>query len=95
MEPDQSVATGYRVIWHHPGVMSSLEMPDRYTTPTAINNRGQVVGYRYDGDSVVHPVFWDGGKVSTRLGADGVPLAINARGDVVGYYSKGACLWTR
>lgn len=87
--------SGYPVIWQQPAVITRLEMPAGYTTTTAINNRGQVVGYSYDPDSTAYPLLWEGGKISTRLGADGIPTAINARGQIVGYYSNGACLWTR
>jgi probable HAF family extracellular repeat protein len=56
------------------------------TTATAINNRGQVVGYSYEdyGEGETYEAFlWYKGTL-TNLGFD-VPSDINERGQVVGY----------
>lgn len=73
------------------------------STPTAINNRGQIVLSVHDlsGD-VTHAIVWTRGKVADlgHLGTGGPPLDINDRGQVVGYNSVSpsnihAVMWSK
>lgn len=80
---------GHAALWDK-GVLKDLgDWGNEYsagTTATAINNRGQVVGYSYEdyGKGEIWEAFlWDKGKL-IHLGFD-VPADINERGQVVGY----------
>ena len=80
---------GHAALWDK-GVLKDLgDWGNEYsvaTYATAINNRGQVVGYSYEdyGVGEIHEAFlWYKGTL-TNLGFD-VPSDINERGQVVGY----------
>ena len=86
-------SAGRAALWDK-GVLKDLgDWGNEYskgTTATAINNRGQVVGYSYEdyGVGEIWEAFlWDKGKL-TGLGFD-VPADINERGQVVGYDELG------
>src|SRR5262249_50962089 len=72
---------------------------------SAINNRGEVVGYSFlEGDALFHPFLWEGGQLrdlGTR-GNVGAAITLNELGDAVGWETLPgndgvvhATLWSR
>ncbi len=65
-------------------------------TPTDVNNRDEVVGFRWDGD-VTHAVVWRRGTLrdlgASPAGQSSRALAVNDRGEVVGVAGGRAVRW--
>lgn len=93
-------------LWQN-GEMTNLgSLGGTCTNATAINNRGQIIGYSFlAGDAVFHPFLWERGKL-VDLGAgggrQGAAQHLNEAGDIVGWTSLAgnenvihATLWSR
>ena len=100
---------GPAILWDRGTAIELLPFPDAQDNPglaaaTAINERGQVVGF-VDEFVGVWPLIWEDGGVATQLpfprgGTEGVrALGINNRGDIIGtsidYGAEFGVLWTR
>jgi probable HAF family extracellular repeat protein len=98
-----SFATG-AFLWKN-GAMTNLgSLGGSCTNATAINNRGQVVGYSYLAeDATFHPFIWDQGSFRDlgTTGDFGYAATLNDAGDVVGWQASPdgnaihATLWSR
>lgn len=64
-------------------------MDGRPTYATAINNRGDVVGFGFDENGANIPILWtrDGGFRKILESGSGQALDINNRGEVIGFYT--------
>lgn len=70
-------------------VLSELPIPPEFTVSraTAMNNRGQVVGWAATADDVCHAMLWDNGTVTdlgTAGGSDSLASCISASGEIAG-----------
>ena len=83
-----SLTTG-AFLWQNGEMINLGSFGGTCTNATAINNRGQVVGFSFlAGDTIIHPFSWDRGKLvdlGTLGGPQAMALHVNDAGDIVGW----------
>ena len=91
LNPDisfDSLTTG-AFLWQNGKITNLGSFGGTCTNATAINNRGQVVGFSFlAGDTVLHPFSWERGKLvdlGTLGGSQAMALHVNDAGDIVGW----------
>ncbi|ADP81604.1 hypothetical protein [Pseudofrankia inefficax] len=80
-------------LWHAGQTIDLGTLGGSFSTATAVNLRGQVIGQASTADGVIHGAEWNRSgnatghwsALPTLGGADANPTAINASGDIVGY----------
>src|SRR5688572_30490827 len=67
-----------------------------YSSASAINNNGQIVGVAEDGEGIRRPFLWEAERGMQRvpINGDGAPADINDLGDVVGNGPAGGFLFS-
>ena len=80
------------VVWQQGKVTDLGSLGGKVTTPTAINESGQVVGYSGTGRGQTHAFVWQNGRMTDlgtlSSGKNSSAVAINQRGQVIGTSSS-------